>query len=178
MDIRDFSYLVRETQPEQCTLVPDSDSQLTSDHGWNLIDHETFEKVSTYVNQYKDAGVRASIFLDADIEQIQKSHETGTDRIELFTGPYAECVTNHGINSSQTRAMLKHYQKCTNLAGQLGLGVNAGHDLSLDNLAEFCSIGGITEVSIGHALVADALEMGLVNTVHEYLQAISKAASI
>ncbi len=173
-----FSYLVSETQPEQCTLVPDSDSQLTSDHGWDLVDHETFEKVSTYVNRYRDAGIRTSIFLDADTEQIQKAHETGADRIELFTGPYAECAINHGTDSSETRTMLKHYQKCTNLARQLGLGVNAGHDLNLDNLTEFCSIGGIAEVSIGHALIADALKMGLVNTVHKYLQAISKATFV
>ena len=109
-------------------------------------------------------------------EQITRAKECGADRVELYTGPYAELVARHGSEHSKSRTSLETYARAARHAGEIGLGVNAGHDLDLRNLAGFIAIGGIAEVSIGHALIADALEMGLSTAVRRYLDAIAAGA--
>ena len=127
--------------------------------------------------RYRSRGVRVSLFMDPVDEQIARAKECSADRIELYTGPYAELVERHGLEHPETRACRDAYARAVRYAGELGLGVNAGHDLNLDNLAAFIAIGGIAEVSIGHALIADALDMGLSTAVRRYLDAIGAGAS-
>ena len=123
------------------------------------------------------AGVRVSLFLDPDRQQITRGQACGADRIELYTGPYAEIVARCGLDHPETRAGLETYARGARQAAELGLGVNAGHDLDLANLAAFIAIGGIAEVSIGHALIADALEVGLAAAVRSYREAIAAGAA-
>ena len=164
-----FDRLVETARPQQCTLVPDDDDQLTSDHGWDLTDDDTLATVSDLVARYQGWGVRVSLFVDPATEQITRAQHTGADRIELYTGPYAHCADARGLDDPHTTAAWTAYRDAARHATRLGLAVNAGHDLNLTNLARFLAIGGIAEVSIGHALVADALEFGLANTVERYL---------
>ena len=119
--------------------------------------------------RYRRWGVRVSLFMDPVAEQIARAQDCGADRVELYTGPYADLVEQHGLEHAETRASRETYAGAARHAAELGLGVNAGHDLNLDNLAAFIAIGGIAEVSIGHALIADALEMGLSTAVRRYL---------
>ena len=162
-----FDALIEQTLPTQATLVPDSDDQLTSDHGWDL--REPDAALKERIARYQAMGVRVSLFMDPDPEQIARAKEHGTDRIELYTGPYAESAWTHGESAEETTAILAQYLDAARYASQLGLGVNAGHDLDLENLSIFCRDGDIQEVSIGHALISDALEFGLFETTRKYL---------
>ena len=169
-----FMKLVRDTCPTQCTLVPDDLTQLTSDHGWNLRESKQMETVSHFVTELHKLGCRASIFVEADPEIVSLANQTKTDRIELFTGPWATVVANHGIKSSEATQQLKQYIETADIAHEFGMGVNAGHDLDLLNVAEFCRAVDVEEVSIGHALIADALNVGLEKAVQKYLHAIKQ----
>ena len=168
-----FDHLIETARPHQATLVPDTDAQLTSDHGWDLSDPAEADRVAAIIARYQGWGARVSLFMDPVEEQIACAKECGADRIELYTGPYADLVEHHGLGHPETQACRQSYLDATRCATKLGLGVNAGHDLNLDNLAAFIAIGDIDEVSIGHALIADALELGLSATVRRYLDAIA-----
>ncbi len=158
----DFIRLVLEVVPAQVTLVPDPPEAITSNAGWDVRKHK--EILTRIVKTFKDAGIRTSIFLEADPEMIPYAAETGTDRIELYTEGYA---TAYSVNPEQA---ISKYAETAAKAGECGLGVNAGHDLSLDNLAYFHQhIPNLAEVSIGHALISDALYFGLENTIQLYL---------
>ena len=170
-----FDRLIETARPRQATLVPDADAQLTSDHGWDLSDPEQARRVSASVARYQRWGVRVSLFLDPAETAIARAKACGADRIELYTGPYAHLVESRGPDHPETRACLDTYARAARRAAALGLGVNAGHDLNLDNLAAFVGMGGIAEVSIGHALVADALDVGLSTAVRQYLDALAGA---
>lgn len=156
-----FVQLVLETKPAQVTLVPDAPGQLTSNHGWDTIAHAAYLKEIIAV--FKKAGIRVSIFTDPDERMVAAAADTGTDRIELYTEDYAK---NYHHNKEKAIAQ---YIKAASVAGTHHLGVNAGHDLDLHNLKFFAtSIPNLLEVSIGHALIADALYYGLENTVQLY----------
>lgn len=157
-----FKELVKAAQPDQCTLVPDARQQLTSDHGWNL-PHDA-DIVRPLVTELKSHGIRVSLFVDANPVVMPHAKAVGADRVELYTGPYAE-EFEHGKRDSA----LSRYAVAAQAALDQGLGLNAGHDLNLDNLGPFLThVPGVLEVSIGHALIADALELGLAETVRRY----------
>lgn len=159
--------MVCDVRPTQATLVPDEPGQLTSDHGFDLMSGR-YAWVGEVVNRLKGRGIRVSLFLDPDVEQVECAKATGADRIELYTEAYARAW-----GTGQGDSVFAGYRAAAVKAGELGLGLNAGHDLSLDNLSHFVrNTPGLLEVSIGHALVCDALEMGLVPTVKAYLAAI------
>jgi pyridoxine 5-phosphate synthase len=162
-----FMEIVRKVKPTQCTLVPDSPDALTSDHGWNLV--EDGERLRPIIAELKDSGTRVSLFMDADSNHLEMARELGADRIELYTEPYAAAY-----GSVKAEAVLEQFRRAAKAAQEVGLGVNAGHDLNLKNLGDFCSIPNVLEVSIGHALVADALEMGLFNAVQAYLSILNR----
>ena len=153
--------LVEETLPEQCTLVPDSDSQLTSDHGFDL--KTQGEQLVPIIHKLKSMGVRVSLFMDPDLEQIKLASEVGADRIELYTGPFAAAW-----GTDKLEEIFTSHLKAAELASSVGLGVNAGHDLNLENLEKFASIPDLLEVSIGHAFTVDSLRMGMVPTLRAY----------
>jgi len=161
-----FMQLVLKVKPHQVTLVPDAESALTSDAGWDTIVYQNLLK--DIVKEFKQAGIRTSIFVDAELRFIEAAAKTGTDRIELYTGPYA-----HGYQEDRELA-ISPFREAAKLAQSLGLGVNAGHDLSLENL-EFLvgQIPFIDEVSIGHALISDALYFGLEKTIQMYLNKLN-----
>jgi len=160
-----FIQLVLSILPHQVTLVPDPPSALTSNAGWDTIKNKDFLKKVVYV--FKTNGIRTSIFVDPNPEIVKHAADTGTDRIELYTEPYA---TDFGINP--TRA-IEPFINAAQEAKQMGLGLNAGHDLNLENLHFFSkNIPNLLEVSIGHALIADALYLGLENTIQMYLKQI------
>lgn len=162
-----FLDLVLKNKPHQCTLVPDAPGALTSDNGWDTIKHKTFLK--SVIAELQDAGVRVSIFINPIEEMIEGAKEVGTDRIEFYTGPYAE----HYPNISRREEFLAPYRQCAELCHKLGLGINAGHDLNLKNLRHFIhQVSGVQEVSIGHALVVDSLYYGLQNTIQMYLDCL------
>jgi len=167
-----FDTLIEAAHPAQATLVPDSDKQLTSDHGWDLT--RDMQRVTTLVRRYQELGARVSLFMDPDPEQIARARDTGADRIELYTGPFAEVVSRSGSDSTAARQSLEHYRAAASRAVQSGLGVNAGHDLDLNNLPLFRQIDELVEVSIGHALITDALIHGMDHTVRQYLAAVSR----
>jgi pyridoxine 5-phosphate synthase len=162
-----FMEIVRKVKPTQCTLVPDAPDAFTSDCGWNLV--EDGQQLIPIIQELNDLGVRVSLFLDPDLAQVQRAKEIGSDRIELYTEPYATAFRNGDV-----APVFQQYRSAAQKAREIGLGVNAGHDLNLQNLEKFCSIPGILEVSIGHALIADALEMGLFAAVKEYLKVLSR----
>lgn len=156
-----FIDLVLAVRPAQVTLVPDITGQLTSDHGWDTLQHAVY--LRDMISVFKEAGIRTSIFVDADEKMIEGAAATGTDRIELYTESYAR---DFKIN---TAAAVAPFTKAAEKAMALGLGINAGHDLNLENLAYFKQhVPGLLEVSIGHALISDALYLGLENTVQLY----------
>lgn len=158
----EFILMVIEVKAHQVTLVPDAHDQLTSDHGWDTIKHKDFLK--EVIGRFKAAGIRTSIFVDPDLAAIEGAKETGTDRIELYTEPYASLYPSDPINA------VAPFKEAAVLAHKLGLGINAGHDLSLKNLRFFHDhVPFLDEVSIGHALIADALYLGLKNTIQDYL---------
>lgn len=164
----DFAQLVR---PDQCTLVPDSPEQSTSDHGWDL--ERDGERLVPVIEELKAVGCRVSLFMDPDVAMIERVPATGADRIELYTESYAAAYAAGG---AQADRVFEQFAAAAKRAQDLGLGVNGGHDLNLLNLGRFVSIPGIAEVSIGHALIADALELGMAGAVRAYLNVIRKAA--
>ena len=156
-----FVKLVLEVRPDQVTLVPDAGSQLTSDHGWDTIRHKDY--LEAMIARFRDAGIRTSIFVDPDLVMVEGAARTGTDRIELYTADYA-----HGYPLDKASAVAP-YAFAGRKAKELGLGLNAGHDLDLHNLRWFAEhVVGLDEVSIGHALISDALYFGLENTIQLY----------
>lgn len=163
-----FLQLIKDTQPHQCTLVPDADSQLTSDHGWDF--HQQRSYLTDVIARIKQDSVRVAVFLDPDIEQIELAARAGTDRIELYTEAFAKAF----VTIEKTR-VFKKYRLATLRAQELAIGVNAGHDLSLQNLKKFLEIPGIQEVSIGHALTVECIEQGMETVIKQYL-AICQAA--
>ena len=154
-----FINLVKDIEPDQCTLVPDSPEQITSDHGWQIKDND-LENIKEIVDSLKTTKTRISFFVDPDISHIDQIKLAGADRIELYTGPYA-------VNP--THEVVSLYEKAFNHAKKLGLGVNAGHDLDLNNLQLFLSKVPADEVSIGHALISDALINGLEVVTKQFL---------
>lgn len=162
-----FMNLVKAVKPAQCTLVPDDPDQKTSDHGWDLT--KDAKRVQPIIAELKQQGIRVSLFLDPVIEQVELAQGIGADRIELYTEAYASA-----FKTGQFEGVLAQYHRAAKKAQELGLGVNGGHDLDLHNLPTFCTIGGILEVSIGHALLADAIDMGLANTVKAYCNALAE----
>lgn len=158
-----FVDLVLNVKPHQVTLVPDNNNQITSDHGWDTIANKTY--LTDIIKTFKQAGIRTSIFVDANIKMVEGAKETGTDRIELYTEEYAR------LYPTQKESVIKPFIAAAETANKLGLGINAGHDLSLENLKYFKqNIPNLLEVSIGHALISDALYFGLENTIQLYLR--------
>ena len=162
-----FVQLVLDNKPDQVTLVPDAEGQLTSDHGWDTIKHREYLKDT--IHQFKSEGIRVSIFVDPVEELIAAAKETGTDRIELYTEAYAKKFPVNIDNQEAKEAAIGPYIKAAKTATNNGLGINAGHDLDLRNLRYFAKhIPDLLEVSIGHALICDALYYGLQNVVQMY----------
>ena len=160
---------VREFRPQQCTFVPDSEGQFTSDHGWNLA-HDG-ERLRPLIAEARSLGVRVSLFMDADAAAMAAAKAVGADRVELYTEPFAAAW-----GTPQQEAELTRFALAAQAALDAGLGVNAGHDLNRDNLAAFVQrVPGVSEVSIGHALIADALERGYQATVIDYLRCVGVA---
>ncbi|HOZ79574.1 MAG TPA: pyridoxine 5'-phosphate synthase [Ferruginibacter sp.] len=156
-----FVHLVLETKPAQVTLVPDALGQLTSNHGWNTVEHRDY--LVRMIAVFKKAGIRTSIFVDPVIEMVEGAAATGTDRVELYTEEYAREFATGNKDAVQMYVAAAHKAK------ELNLGINAGHDLDLHNLQYFAEeVPGLLEVSIGHALICDALYYGLENTVQLY----------
>jgi pyridoxine 5-phosphate synthase len=156
-----FIKLVLEVIPHQVTLVPDAHNAVTSNQGWDTVKHEDF--LTDVVKEFHRQGIRTSIFVDANLKMVEHAAKTGADRVELYTEPYATYYANR-------EAAIEPFVKAAELANSLGMGVNAGHDLNLDNLRYMVErIPFLAEVSIGHALIADALYMGLEKTIHLYL---------
>jgi len=161
--------LVRTYRPQQCTFVPDSVGQFTSDHGWDL--PADTERLRPLIAEAKALGVRVSLFMDPLPEAMQLARAAGADRVELYTEPYAQA---HG--TPRQAEVLARFAKAAEAALAAGLGVNAGHDLNRDNLSDFLrAVPGVLEVSIGHALIADALELGYAATVRDYQRCIHEA---
>jgi pyridoxine 5-phosphate synthase len=164
---RPFIDMVLEVKPEQVTLVPDADDAITSNAGWDTVKHLSF--LTEIISEFKNAGIRTSIFLDPTPELVEYAAKAGADRIELYTEAYAK---NYPLNKELA---IKPYYETAVVAADYGLGLNAGHDLSLENLKYFAdNIPNLLEVSIGHALVSEALYMGLENTVQSYLKRLAK----
>ncbi|WP_207494117.1 pyridoxine 5'-phosphate synthase [Aridibaculum aurantiacum] len=162
-----FVDLVLEVKPHQVTLVPDAEGQLTSDHGWDTVKHKDY--LVELVSIFKNAGIRTSIFVDPVEAMIEGAAKTGTERIELYTEGYAKQFIEN------KEAAIEPYVKAAELANKLGLGINAGHDLDLDNLQYFSdNIPGLLEVSIGHALICDALYLGYENAIQLYKRCLTK----
>jgi pyridoxine 5-phosphate synthase len=161
-----FMDIVCDVKPTQCTLVPDAPNVLTSDSGWNIPKNR--DRLLPIIEKLKDNGIRVSLFMDADAALMPLAKEVGADRVELYTEAYATA-----FREGKVEFIFQQYVLAAKAAQSVGLGVNAGHDLNLQNLAKFCSIPDILEVSIGHALIAEALEMGLFNTVQAYLKILS-----
>lgn len=154
--------LVLEVKPTQVTLVPDADNQITSNHGWDTVANKGF--LTDVIGQFKETGIRTSIFVDAEPKMVEAARMCGTDRIELYTEPYAA-----GYEANREEA-IKPFVEAAEVAREVGLGLNAGHDLSLQNLTYFHqNIPWLDEVSIGHALICDALYFGLEDTIKRYL---------
>ena len=164
----DFIEMVLKVKPAQVTLVPDEPGQLTSDHGWDCIKEQS--RLQSLSKTFAEAGIRLSIFLDPVQKQVEAAAKTGTDRIEFYTGPYA-----HDFRQNPFQAVAPYVQAAER-ATQVGLGINAGHDLDLDNLQFFCkNVPNVLEVSIGHALICNALYFGLHNTIQMYRRQIELA---
>jgi pyridoxine 5-phosphate synthase len=162
-----FVQLVLEAKPDQVTLVPDAEGQLTSDHGWDTIQHR--EYLQKMIARFKDAGIRTSIFCDPDLRMVEGAAATGTDRIELYTEAYARNFVH------DREKAIAPYREAAELARSAGMGINAGHDLDLHNLGFLAkNISGLDEVSIGHALICDALYLGLENTIQLYKRALTQ----
>lgn len=163
-----FIELVLETKPTQVTLVPDAPDALTSNAGWDCVKNEAF--LVDVINQFRKNGIRTSIFLDPDLDQVKAAKQTGTDRIELYTEQYA-----HIYATGEHEKAVQPYRLASEEASKIGLGLNAGHDLDLTNLKYFKNqVVDLLEVSIGHALICDAIHLGLHNTVVAYLNQLNR----
>lgn len=161
-----FMDLVTEVRPTQATLVPDAVDQLTSNHGWDT--HANLDKLTVIIRRLQAAGIRVSVFVDPNPEMVEYAKKAGADRVELYTGPYAE------LYDSDPEAAIAMYRPAAEKAHELGMGMNAGHDLNLRNLRAFVQAFPWTdEVSIGHALIADALYLGIEETIKQYRYALS-----
>jgi pyridoxine 5-phosphate synthase len=166
----DFIALVRAVRPTQVTLVPDAPEQKTSDHGWDLARYAG--RLAGLMAELKGSGARISLFMDPDPAAMATAATVGADRIELYTGPYAEAFAD-----GEAGILLRRYAQAAEAAAEAGLGVNAGHDLNLDNLPAFCqALPQLAEVSIGHAITADALRIGFAAAVEAYLRAIRRVS--
>ena len=164
---KEFVELVLSVKPAQVTLVPDSPEQITSNHGWDTEAHQEF--LSEIVAAFKEAGIRTSVFVDPDVKMVEYAAKAGADRVELYTEPYA---ANY---ASDREKAIAPYVVAAAAAKRVGLGLNAGHDLSLENLAYFAeNIPNLDEVSIGHALICDALYLGLEETIKRYKACLKK----
>ena len=164
---KQFMDLVCSIKPQQVTLVPDPPGVLTSNAGWDTIKNEAFLK--EVIAEFKKHGIRTSVFIETNVAMIEHAAETGADRVELYTESYA-----HDFPAGKEKA-IRPFADAALLAAKVGLGLNAGHDLSLDNLRYFTeNIPGLLEVSIGHALISDALYFGLENTIQMYLRQLGK----
>lgn len=162
----------RKVRPHQCTLVPDDPAQFTSDHGWDLsADSQEVQRLKPVIGELRALGIRVSLFMDAVPQNMALAAAAGADCVELYTEPYAKAC-----GTAEQARVLAQFSAAALAARQSGLLVNAGHDLNRANLAPFlAAVEGVAEVSIGHALIADALELGLAATVREYLAAIARA---
>lgn len=158
----DFLELIERSHPDQVTLVPDSADQLTSDHGWQVA--SSMEVLGPALERIHGAGARAALFLDPDLAQVESAAASGYDRIELYTEQYAA-----SWGSAEQDTVLSSYRVAKERAVLLDLGVNAGHDLDLENLSDFLALGDILEVSIGHALIVEAIDHGLDSVISRYL---------
>jgi len=163
----DFLQVVKRVRPTQCTLVPDDPAQLTSDHGWDLRGQETL--LRRVIGELRQEGVRVSLFVDYDNPDIARAADLGADRVELYTEPYAE-----SFGTPDNDAVLAGFRAAAKRAQAAGLGVNAGHDLNLDNLRTFLTIPAILEVSIGHALTVECLEHGIAYVIGAYLDIVNE----
>ncbi len=162
----EFLDLVLANPPHQCTLVPDATEQLTSDHGWDTLRHAGL--LREVIEALHQKNIRVSLFVDPEPRMVEGAKAVGSDRVELYTGPYA-----HDFKANPAAAMAP-YSNAARVAGAVGIGLNAGHDLNLDNLKYFADqCPGLLEVSIGHALIADALYYGLSNTIRMYLRQLA-----
>jgi pyridoxine 5-phosphate synthase len=159
---------IEQYRPHQCTFVPDSEGQFTSDHGWNLV--QDSERLRPLIDHAHALGVRVSLFMDAEPQAMAAARALGADRVELYTEPYAAAW-----GTAQQETQVLRFAAAAQAALDAGLGVNAGHDLNRENLATFVRrVPGVAEVSIGHALIADALELGYAATVREYLRCLDE----
>lgn len=168
--IPEFLDVVKECKPTQCTLVPDDPNQVTSDHGWDLISDG--EKLRSIIQDLKANGIRTSVFLDPDKAQVDEAKKIGTDRIELYTESFASAY-----GSEKEADIFKVFSEAALHAQEIGVEVNAGHDLDLKNLSTFLQIPNILEVSIGHALTIEAIDIGFEKTVKSYIEIIEKSAT-
>ena len=159
----DFLDLVENVKPHQCTLVPDAPNQLTSDHGWEL--NKDMSLVRNSILRLQKSNIRTAIFLDPDLEQVDLVPKTNVDRIELYTESFAS-----SFGTAQNKAVFEQFQAAAIRAQELGIGVNAGHDLDLKNLAKFLEIGNVLEVSIGHVLTIECIEFGMHTVIKRYLE--------
>jgi pyridoxine 5-phosphate synthase len=167
----EFMALAHDVKPEQVTLVPDSPEQKTSDHGWDFA--REGDRLRPLVAELQAAGIRVSLFVDPDNASVDGAQAVHADRIELYTEPYAVAFA-----AGDHAAVLEQYAHCARHAGEIGLGVNAGHDLTIDNTKVLrAALPNLAEVSIGHAITADALKMGFTAAVKAYLSALEAAAS-
>ena len=163
-----FIDLVLDVRPTQVTLVPDAHDQLTSNHGWDTKAH--LAKLTAIIHRFKNAGIRVSVFVDADPIMVEYAAKAGADRVELYTGPYAE------VYEDDPKKAIELYRPAAEKARELQLGLNAGHDLNLCNLKAFAqAFPWVDEVSIGHALIADALYLGIEETIKQYKYALSSS---
>ena len=162
----EFLDLVCRVKPTQCTLVPDPPGVLTSNAGWDLASGSSW--LGHILKRLRDAGIRISLFLEADVSQVPRARALGADRIELYTGPYAKA-----FGTPEAARILELHREAARVAREEGLGINAGHDLNLDNIPAYVkAVKGLAETSIGHALIADAIYMGLTRAVKAYLKAL------
>lgn len=163
----EFIELVLQVKPAQVTLVPDAPDQITSNHGWDTVAHQEF--LTEVVAIFKDAGIRTSVFVDPDVTMVEYAAKVGADRVELYTEPYAANYTK------DREAAIAPYITAAKVAQKVGLGLNAGHDLSLENLAYFAEqVPHLDEVSIGHALICDALYLGIEETIRRYKECLKR----
>jgi pyridoxine 5-phosphate synthase len=164
-----FLSVVKQVRPAQCTLVPDAPGQLTSDHGWDIRKQALL--LRDVIADLKALGIRVSLFIDHDYPEFEAAVDVGADRVELYTEPYAE-----HFGGAQGDAIFEGFRRAAGRAQQLGLGVNAGHDLNLQNLPRFLQIPGILEVSIGHALVAECIDFGIESVITQYVEIVGKGS--
>jgi pyridoxine 5-phosphate synthase len=169
-DYPGFLPLVEQIKPAQCTLVPDNNDQLTSDHGFDL--RQSGDQLAPIIARLQALGIRVSLFMDPDLQQIELAKQVGADRIELYTGPYAEAFER---GEGHIERVFQQFHLAAEKAAELNIGLNAGHDLNLHNLSRFASIPGLLEVSIGHAMTVDAISMGLANAVLAYQRCLGKS---